>query len=254
VTAVKASSLDPAGFGRQFAEAARLQGFRAEPLGEAGGAPLVAYTKRTPGPRPRLYISSGIHGDEPAPPLALLRMLEAGLFDDRATWFLCPLLNPSGFLNGTRENAGGIDLNRDYKSLRAEEIAAHVRWLERQPRFDTAFCLHEDWEATGFYLYELNAATLPSLAETVLTAVRVHGPIETAVLIDGREISAPGIIRPAGDPRLRESWPEAVYLCVHHTHRCYTLETASSLPLEQRILKQMAAMQAALAAVFTDSR
>jgi len=249
VPTVKASALDPADFVRRFSEAARRQGFRAEPLAEIAGVPLAAYTKRTPGPRPRLYLSAGIHGDEPAPPLALLRMMETGVFDDHATWFLCPLLNPAGFMRGTRENADGADLNRDYKDLRTAEITAHVRWLERQPSFDTTFCLHEDWESTGFYLYELNPEGLPTLADTMIAAARSHGPIETATVIDGRDIHEPGIIRPVSDPLLRETWPEAIYLRHHHTRRSYTIETASAQPLEQRITTQVAAVTTALAAL-----
>ncbi len=249
VPPVKASALDPTDFARRFAEAARQQGFRAEPLAEVAGVPLVAHTKRTSGPRPKIYLSAGIHGDEPAPPLALLRMMETGLFDARATWFICPLLNPTGFTLGTRENADGVDLNRDYKDLRTSEIAAHVRWLQRQPLFDASFCLHEDWESTGFYLYELNPDALPSLADTMIAAARLHGPIETATLIDGREIDQPGIIRPAADPLMRETWPEAIYLSAHHTRRSYTLETASAQPLEQRITTQVAAVTTALAAL-----
>lgn len=251
VPTVKASALDPADFARRFAEAARRQGFRAEPLAEIAGVPLTAYTKRTPGPRPRLYLAAGIHGDEPAPPLALLHLLESGAFDARATWFVCPLLNPAGFMRGTRENADGVDLNRDYKDLRTAEIAAHVRWLERQPAFDAAFCLHEDWEAAGFYLYELNPDGRPTLADTLLAAARRHGPVETAAIIDGREIHEPGIIRPTVDPLLRETWPEALYLSAHHTRLGYTLETASALPLEQRITTQVAAVTAALDALTT---
>ena len=80
-------------------------------------APFSLSTKRTPGPRPRIYLSAGIHGDEPAPPLALLALIESGALDKRAVWFLCPILNPDGLARGTRENAEGVDLNRDYRHL-----------------------------------------------------------------------------------------------------------------------------------------
>src|SRR5271166_4021333 len=96
--------LDPAEFTPRLDSAARRAGFQAEPMGEIEGHPLLAYTRRTPGPRPRVYFSAGIHGDEPAPPLALLRLMEEGFFDTRCTWFVCPLLNPTGFLRGTRQN------------------------------------------------------------------------------------------------------------------------------------------------------
>ncbi len=246
MVAVKASAFDPLEFALRFAAAARERGFRAEPLVEVEGVPLVAYTKRTPGPRPRIYVSSGIHGDEPATPEALLHMLEKGLFDERATWFICPLLNPTGYLRGTRENDAGIDLNRDYRDPHSVEIAAHVRWLHRQPSFDLTFCLHEDWETQGFYLYELNPDARPTLADAMIAAARLHGPIEASALIDGRASHAPGIIRPESDPLLRELWPEAIYLLQHHCRLGYTLETPSITPLAQRVRTQYAAVGAAL--------
>lgn len=251
MVAVKASALDPLAFARRFDVAARERGFRAEPLVEIAGVPLAAYTKRTPGPRPRIYVSSGIHGDEPAAPEALLHMLETGLFDDRATWFLCPLLNPTGYRLGTRENAAGIDLNRDYRNPQSVEIAAHVRWLSLQPNFDLTLCLHEDWETRGFYLYELNLDHRPSLADAMVAAARRHGAIESTELIDGRPAHAPGIIRPDPDPILREQWPEAIYLHQHHCRLGYTLETASITPMAQRILTHRAAVAAALETFFS---
>lgn len=248
--AVKACSLDPVSFAFRFAKATRDRGFLSEPFAEIGGVTLSAYTKRTPGVRPRIYLSSGIHGDEPAAPLALLSLLEAGFFDDRATWFLCPLLNPTGFVRFTRENADGLDLNRDYLDLRSAEVTGHVHWLRRQPTFDAVFCLHEDWEAQGFYLYELNTSSLPSLADSMIAAARLHMPIESSSVIDGREACAPGIIRPVSDPLLRETWPEAIYLRDKHCRLNYTLETPSMLPPEKRIVTLTAAVQAGMATLF----
>jgi murein peptide amidase A len=176
----------------------------------------------------------------------LLELLETGAFDGRAVWFLCPLLNPLGFTRGTRENADGLDLNRDYKHLRSVEIQAHRRWLQRQPNFDLTFCVHEDWEAKGFYLYELNAHRRPSLAEPMIAAVERVCPIETAEVIDGRTTAARGIIRPVSDPLLRDQWPEAIYLSAHHTTLGYTIESPSALPLPQRIAAHRAAIETAL--------
>jgi hypothetical protein len=244
---VKDSVLDPQAFTPRLAAAASAACFRVERFGDIAGHPLLACTKRTPGPRPRIYLSAGIHGDEPAPPLTLLELIERGVFDDRAVWFLCPLLNPVGFTRRTRENADGIDLNRDYKALRSLEIQAHARWLRAQPNFDLVLCIHEDWESKGYYLYELNPTNRPSLAQPMIEAVAQVCPIETATVIDGREISEPGIIRPASDPLLRELWPESIYLRAHHTHLSYTLETPSSFPLAQRIAAHRAAIETAIA-------
>jgi murein peptide amidase A len=241
-----APAFDPRELAARFESAGRGAGFRIACFGEIAGYPLLALTKRTPGPRPRVYLSAGIHGDEPAPPLTLLEMLEGGQFDERANWFICPLLNPIGFTLGTRENARALDLNRDYKDLRSSEITAHVAWLRRQPNFDLVLCVHEDWESTGYYLYELNPLDRSSLAQPMIEAVAPVCPIDQNQIIDGREISATGIIRPAGDPLTRETWPEAIYLRAHHTTLSYTLESPSAFPLAQRVAAHRAALETAL--------
>jgi protein MpaA len=240
--------LDPADFIPRFDAAARRAGFKVQTYGEINGHPLNAYTRRTPGVRPRVYVSTGMHGDEPAPPLALLRLVEEGFFDDRCTWFVCPMLNPTGFTLRTRENFDRVDLNRDYKSLLAAEVLAHVAWLRLQPRFDLVICAHEDWEAQGFYLYELNLGGHASLAPVMLAAARAHGPIENAAVIDGRPSAEPGVIRPVSDPLLRDTWPEALYLAYKHSTLNYTIETASAQPLDQRIMTQGAVLKAAIKA------
>lgn len=241
-----AHPLDPTDFTPRFAEAARAAGFRPAQFGEVHGHPLMAYTKRTAGRQPRIYLSAGMHGDEPAPPWALLRLLEEGFFDQRCVWFICPLLNPTGLERRTRENFAGVDLNRDYKTTQTAEVAAHVRWLQLQPNFDLVLCLHEDWESQGFYLYELNPDNLPSLAPAMVAAAQAHGPIEKAAIIDGRPSAAPGIIRPVSDPLLRDTWPEAIYLRQHHGSLDYTTESPSAFPLETRIATQCAVVRAAV--------
>jgi hypothetical protein len=222
-------------------------GFRVEKYGEAGGHPLVALTRRAPGPRPRIYVSAGIHGDEPAAPVAVLDMIRAGVFDDRATWFLCPVLNPTGLAAGTRENAGGLDLNRDYRNAHSAEIRAHIAWLQGQPSFTVTLALHEDWESTGFYLYEQNPLGRPSLAPRMLEAVSRDCPIDASPVIDGREARG-GIIRPLGDPFGRELWPESLYLRVNHTSLAYTLESPSAFPLPRRVRALRTAVEAAISA------
>ncbi len=245
MSTVKATPFDPAATADRFSVAGRVAGFRIEQYGEIDGFPLIALTKRAPGQRPRIYISAGMHGDEPAPPLTLLTLLETGFFDERATWFICPILNPTGLVRGTRENATGLDLNRDFFDIQAAETRAHICWLQRQPPFHLTLCIHEDWESTGYYLYELNPHQRPSLAEPILAAVRAFCPIDESPVIDGRTTAAPGIIRPIDDPLLRETWPEAIYLRAHHTTISYTLESPSAFPLESRITAHRAAITSA---------
>ena len=240
--------LDPAQFIPQFDAAARGAGFQVDTFGEIAGHALLACTRTGAGPQPRVYLSAGIHGDEPAAPWALQRLLAEGWFDARCSWFVCPLLNPTGFVRQTRENSSGLDLNRDYLSPRTPEAQAHIQWLQRQPGFDLIICLHEDWEATGFYLYELNPLNRPTLAQVMHEAARAQGPIESAAVIDGRPSDEPGIIRPVSDPLLRETWPEAIYLRHQHGPLVYTIETPSGQSLPQRIATQCAVIRSAVAA------
>jgi predicted deacylase len=229
----------------KFETAGAKAGFRREVFGEAGGCPLFALTRRTPGPRPRIYLSAGIHGDEPAPILALLSLIESGEFDARAVWFLCPMLNPVGVARGTRENGAGVDLNRDYRHLESPEIQAHAKWLRSQPNFDLAISVHEDWESTGFYLYELNPDSRPSLAAPMIAAAKKVCPIDMSPMIEGREAKG-GIIRPSANPLEREKWPESIYLQAHHTRLSYTIESPSSLPMEKRVAALRAVLVAAI--------
>jgi len=242
---VKESSLgEVSDLGAKLADAGRSAGFQVENFGDILGVPLLALTRRAPEASLHLYLSAGIHGDEPAPPVALLQLLEQRWFDHGCNWSICPLLNPGGLARGTRENHERRDLNRDYRAPQSAEIKAHTAWLLRQPPFDLALCLHEDWEARGFYLYELNPDRRPSLAEPIVAAVAGVCPIDRSALIDGR-LAVGGIIRPDGDPAKRELWPEAIYLQLNHTRLSYTLETPSALSMAQRIDATTAAVKTA---------
>lgn len=200
---------------------------------------------RTPHSALRVYISAGIHGDEPAGPLAALRLLHENQWPDNLDLYLCPCLNPTGFVLKRRENHQNIDLNRDYRHFRANEVRAHVKWLERQPDFAVTLCLHEDWESHGFYVYELNPDQRPSLAQTIVDAVAHVCPIDMSPLIEGREAKG-GIINPNLDPNSRPDWPEAFWLLQNKTRHSYTLEAPSDYPLEVRVNALVTAVNAAL--------
>jgi Protein of unknown function (DUF2817) len=206
----------------------------------------AAASLRIPHTSLRVYISTGIHGDEPAGPLAALRLLREILCPDNVEVYLCPCLNPIGFALNQRENGEGIDLNRDYLHLQSPEVRAHVAWLEKQPSFDLCLCLHEDWEAQGFYVYELNPGQKPSLAEAIIAGVEKVCPIDQSEIIEGREARA-GIIRPNLDPFTRPQWPEAFWLLSHKTRLSYTLEAPSDFPLETRVNALVNGVKAALA-------
>ena len=227
-------------------DAARRFGWRVHELPVPGEKPLLAFS-RIPanGARLSVYISAGIHGDEPASPLAARRLLQENAWPEGLELRLLPCLNPVGFALNRRENRAGLDLNREYLNASAAETLAHIGWLEQQPRFDLALCLHEDWESNGFYVYELNPDNRPSLAESIVGAVAKVCPIDTSDVIEGRPAHG-GIIRPSLDPRSRPQWPEAFYLITHKTRLSYTLEAPSDFPLACRVDALVAGAQAAV--------
>jgi len=193
----------------------------------------------------RIYISAGIHGDEPAGPLAALRLLQENNWPTDAEIFFLPCLNPAGFTLNKRENADGIDLNRDYRNPQAAETRAHIAWLERQPKFDLYLCLHEDWESHGFYLYEQNPDNKISRAEKMIEAVKKVCPVDLSENIEGRAAKG-GIVRPNISPSERPDWPEAFYLITQKSRQGYTLEAPSDFPLATRVNALVAAVNAAI--------
>ena len=193
----------------------------------------------------RVYISTGIHGDEPAGPLAARRLLQENRWPAQLDLTMCPCLNPSGFLINRRENRCGIDLNRQYRQPHADEVVAHVAWLERQPEFDLCICLHEDWESHGFYVYEISRDGAPPIAEAIVREVAEVCPIDPSETIEGRP-ARQGIIRPDVDPRSRPDWPEAFYLLTNKTRLSCTLEAPSDFPLTVRVDALVAGVNAVL--------
>ena len=226
-------------------EIAAKTGWALEPLKVSESVELAAFQRIAKSARKHLYLSSGMHGDEPAGPLALLRLFEEDDWPDDISLFVIPCLNPGGFVRNTRENEEGIDLNRDYRSRTSALVRAHIRWLEQRPRFDLSLLLHEDWEANGFYLYELNPNLQPALGEVMINRVKEVCPIDNSVMIDGRE-AKDGIICANRYLKDRPDWPEAFYLVHHKTPLSHTLEGPSDFPLLTRVNALATAVRAAL--------
>ena len=229
---------------REVGEAAVQNGWEADLIRGDSGLELQAWHRGSSRARRRIYISAGIHGDEPAGPLAVRQLVRENPWPADIELWLCPCLNPTGFPLNRRENAGGIDLNRQYLHLEATETRAHVEWLKLRPSFDLTFCLHEDWEARGFYLYELNPDNRSSQAEEMIRRLAEVCPIDESPEIEGRA-AAGGIIRPSIDPLSRPQWPEAFWLLQHKTRHSYTLEAPSDFPLATRVAALVTAVRTA---------
>jgi hypothetical protein len=192
-----------------------------------------------------VYVSAGIHGDEPAGPLAALRLLEEDTWPDDAEIVLFPCLNPTGIADNRRESPEGVDPNRDYRNPKTALVRKHLAWFESEPQFSVGLLLHEDWEADGFYLYELTRPGTASVARDVISAVGQICPVLRASHADDWPATK-GIIRPNIDPEERREWPEALYVFMNKADQCYTFESPSDYPLATRVSALVAAVHRAL--------
>ncbi len=236
--------LDWTAFFPGFSAAAEDAGFRSTVLGHFEAGPLTVWQRGGEGPH--VYLSAGIHGDEPAGPLALLELLRRGFFAPCIRWTLCPALNPDGLAAGCRANSRGIDLNRDYWLRSSPETAAHSGWLETIDVPDLFISLHEDWETDGFYFYEINlAGESPERGEAVIEAIRPWFPPEPGPEIDGHQTRGPGWIYHEAEPDVPEGWPEAIFLAKRGCPLSFTFETPSRAPLHQRVAALAAGVRAA---------
>lgn len=216
-------------------------------IGKAHGHPLrVVEIAPDAGPaRGHIYISTGIHGDEPAGVVAikwLLSLPRLPRWMRPFRWTIMPCINPAGIAAGTRQNPDGLDLNRQFRRDDLPEIAA-VKRATRGKRFDLSLHLHEDYDGTGFYLYELSPRGV-WLGERVIAAVKKIIPLEKRRVIERRAAHG-GIVRP--NPRIlrRKLWPEALWQLRHHTDHTMTTETPSDWPLGRRVRAQLKALEVA---------
>ena len=237
----KGEVIDIAKVLRDTGQAASEAGWTALPITDS----LFGYERVTPRAQANAYISTGIHGDEPAGPLAALELLKENIWPANVNLWLIPCLNARGYELNTRENEAGVDLNRDYRTLISPIVKAHAKWLDARPKFDVSLLLHEDWESNGFYLYELNPERRPSIAEAIIAAVKEVCPIDLSPVIEGRE-AQDGIICANPDLVKRKDWPEAFYLVHHKTPVSYTLEAPSDFPLVTRVQALVRGVNAAL--------
>jgi murein peptide amidase A len=240
------AGIDVAEYLREFHTAAAARSWRSEKFANIAGFDLHGYQRGPENADRIVYVSSGIHGDEPAGAVALRRCVEEDRWPRDTRFILCPCINPTGLAAVTRENKDGVDLNRDYRHAHTEEVRAHVAWLKSLPNVDLALLLHEDWEADGYYVYEVNPNNLPSLAPRIIEAVREMCPIQQTSKIDGLWDCVDGIIHPHLKPDDRPQWAEAVYMIVHKVKLTLTLEAPSDFPLPFRVEAHVRGLSAAV--------
>jgi hypothetical protein len=190
-----------------------------------------------------IYVSAGIHGDEPGTTEGLIAWAEKHARElAQQPLLLLPCLNPWGLMRNMRFNAGGIDLNRAFHRDDVPLIHA-VREVVAARQFAASLLLHEDYDGQGVYLYEIQQVQ-PYWGEALLAAARAHVPTDPRPRIDGRKVTQ-GIHRRRMDRRrfAQIGYPEAIWLHQEHSARTFTVETPSEFALERRVAAHVAMLE-----------
>jgi protein MpaA len=108
--------------------------------------------------------------------------------------------------------------------------------------FNAAVTLHEDYDARGFYLYEISSAR-PAWGDSLCREIMPVMKPDPRRRIDGHS-ARNGLIRRRVTPELMKGHPEAFCLHFHHAKRTFTLETPSETDLDRRIHLQRIFLQA----------
>jgi hypothetical protein len=140
-------------------------------------------------PMLKLAIFAGIHGDEPAGVLALVDFLKAL---EETPWFgrsyriyMYPLVNPTGYEDGTRQARCGKDLNREFWRSSTEPEVALIEQELLEQRFDGIISLHSDDTSEGLYGFVRGATLAKHLLEPALAVAESALPVNQSNLIDG---------------------------------------------------------------------
>jgi len=210
----------------------------------------IGLQAKKPGPV-RVCISAGMHGDEPASTEAMAQFLAKNANNEsllgKFSFAIFPCDNPSGYELGTRENADGIDLNRQFHTSHPPPEVRILSDAVDGARFDHVYELHEDVDSYGFYLYELAADSSRRVGPEVVRAVSAAGyRVNLSECIEGREARC-GVISPSISRMRRRRLPKAVHLYRLGAPHVITLETPGrSLPLEDRVTIQLMGLAVAL--------
>ena len=190
-----------------------------------------------------ILVTGGVHGDEPAGLKAALHFLERDNSEllQRFSFVVIPCINPYGYVHNVRENKEKVDINRSFEQDDVLEAKIVKNSLEGQ-QFSFAIDFHEDFEATGFYLYE-GQRDESYVGPEIVDAVKRIGPIDT----DDSGEDTSEIVQ--GVYKVASKWGTqglAPYLLHFHSEHVIITETPTIWPLEQRVELHLGVLDAAL--------
>ncbi len=227
---------------------------------DAGVHPIyAALTRNYRSDLPRIILSAGIHGEEPAGIYALLDFMKRGMtqFLRHFSFLILPCLNPYGFTRGVRYGSGAADLNRAFDKVSGvPEVAAVKDLIHQFPGpYRLAIDLHEtdtymprgkalsvEDIPAGFYMYETIPDGRPVLGEKILQDLRTAGyTITKRRSVYGAECRNGLIASVSPDSPDYPTLPEFNstldwYLLKHcYTDHFIATETPTAWPLQRRI-------------------
>ncbi len=218
---------------------------------------------------PLVYVSAGIHGDEPAGVECAVRLIEQ-LSDnqrykywdfllDTYNWMISPCDNPYGYERDMRENSVGLDLNRMFEtpghaketefiveSLKRNQQQKHISSDEGSERLtiNLALDLHEDMDSAGFYLWERRRTYHTPIGDAIVNKVNSVCSINRTSTIEGHH-NINGVITLL-DQITSKGWTRGRYLAEYENTPCLILETPTRLTWDTRITAHMMAVQTAI--------
>lgn len=226
---------------------AREAGCKVNELCKVNGLPVIVLESAAANEgRPAAYLSAGVHGDEPGAAWGLLAWAEKHARElKRGAFLMAPCLNPVGLTLNTRADHRGIDINRRFHDAEDVICGPWQRWITGQAmRF--GLCLHEDYDAQGIYLYELNHARQTAGHGIIEQCSHVIAA-DTRKNIDGQRAKN-GVIRRRTLPTHLPGMPEAIELHLRGCPLTLTFETPSEFDLDVRVRAQVAFIEAAMEA------
>ncbi|MDE0317250.1 MAG: M14 family metallocarboxypeptidase [Candidatus Poribacteria bacterium] len=220
---------------------------------------------------PLIYVSAGIHGDEPAAVECALRLVELLVDSDlhnrfpfplnEYNWLISPCDNPYGYERDIRENSAGFDLNRMFETpTQCPETAFIAESLQRKQcahpqntrsnntirkrgKIELALDLHEDSESDGFYLWERRTSQCLPIGNVIVKNVAGLCSINQEPLIEDHR-NENGVVTLL-DQVTTKGWTRGRYLAEQVNTRCLILETPTQLDWETRIAAHLMAIQTA---------
>ena len=215
-----------------------------EHIGTAHNYPIHQIRLASSAPKPQqVLITGGMHGDEPAGVEAVLQFLarDNTTLLKNFSFLVIPCINPYGYIHDTRETQDGIDINRSFETDDIAEVAI-IKKVLGQTQFAFAIDFHEDYDATGFYLYE-GKCDEQHIGPELAAAAKAIGPIDPEDPGEDAPDLAEGVYKVANSWGTQGLVP---YLLRFHSEHVIISETPTVWHLDQRVALHLTILDTAL--------